>query len=141
MPRVAAIDYGKVRIGLAISDERGILARPLPCLKAGKTLEDTARLIAEEFAKHSLLGTIVIGLPLHMSGHESPLSEEVRRLAPLLEQLCRVPVKLWDERLTTAQVERELKNAGMRRKQRSTLVDSLSADLILQSFLDRFATS
>lgn len=140
MARVAAIDYGKARVGLAVSDERGILAQPYPCLKAGKTLEDTARIIAAELAKHTQLGSIVIGLPLHMSGHESPLSEEVRRLAPLLETICHVPVKLWDERLTTAQVERGLKDAGMRRKQRSSLVDSLSAALILQNFLDSYAT-
>ena len=137
MPRMAAIDYGKAKIGLAISDERGILAQPLPYLKAGKTLEDTARLIAAELIKYFPLGTLVIGLPLHMSGHESPLSEEVRKLAPLLEELCKAPIQLWDERLTTAQVERQLKDVGMRRKQRSSLVDSLSAVLILQNFLDR----
>ncbi len=136
MARVAAIDYGKVRIGLAISDERAILAQPLPCLKAAKSLEETAKIIADALTKHTPLGAIVIGLPLHMSGHESPLSEEVRKLALLLDELCHVPVSLWDERLTTAQVERGLKSAGMRRKQRSTMIDSLSAALILQSFLD-----
>jgi putative Holliday junction resolvase len=136
MSRVAGIDHGTARIGVAISDERAILARPLPCLKAGKTLEDTAKIIAAELSKHTPLGSIVIGLPLHMSGHESPLSEEVRKLAVLLQDLCKVPVSLWDERLTTAQVEKSLKGDGMRRKKRSEVVDSLSAALILQSFLD-----
>jgi len=136
MARIAAIDYGKARIGLAVSDERAILAQPLPCLKAGKTVDETAKIIAEALTRHTPLGAIVIGLPLHMSGHESPLSEEVRKLAFLLDELCHVPISLWDERLTTAQVERELKDAGMRRKKRSALIDSLSATLILQNFLD-----
>lgn len=136
MTRIVAIDYGTVRIGLAVSDERKILASPLPCLKAGKTLEETAQLLAKEFSKVSPLGTIVIGLPLHLSGHESPLSQEVRKLALLLEDLCKVPIALWDERLSTAQVERSLKEAGLKRKKRSELVDSLSAVLILQNFLD-----
>ncbi len=136
MSRIAALDYGKARIGLAVSDERAIIAQPQPCLKAGKTVEETAAMIAKELTKHTPLGTIVIGLPLHMSGHESPMSQEVRKLAELLETLCKVPVALWDERLTTAQVERNLRDSGVRRKKRAELVDSLSATLILQNFLD-----
>ncbi len=135
MSRIAALDYGKARIGLALSDERAIIAQPHPCLAAGTTLEETAQIIACELAKHKL-GKIVIGLPLHMNGKESPMSEEVRKLAIILETLCKVPVKLWDERLTTAQVERSLKEAGLNRKKRTHLVDSLSATLILQNFLD-----
>jgi putative Holliday junction resolvase len=136
MSRVLGIDYGTARIGLALSDERGILASPLPCLKAGKSLEVTVQLLAQELAKHTPLRAIVIGLPLHMSGHESPLSQEVRKLKSLLESLCNVPITLWDERLTTTQVERGLKDAGLKRKKRSEIVDSLSAVLILQNFLD-----
>ncbi|MBS3904432.1 MAG: Holliday junction resolvase RuvX [Simkania sp.] len=136
MSRIAAIDYGKARIGLAVSDERAIIAQPMPFLKAGKTLEETAALIAAALGKYSPLGTIVIGLPLHMSGHESPMSAEVRKLGELLETLCNIPVALWDERLTTSQVEKTLKGAGMRRKERTQIVDSLSATLLLQNFLD-----
>jgi len=136
MTRIIGIDYGTARIGLALSDERAILASPLPCLKAGKNVEESAQLLAKEFSKHMPLGTIVIGLPLHMSGHESPLSQEVRKLGILLEELCKVPISFWDERLSTAQVERGLKDAGLKRKKRSELIDSLSAVLILQNFLD-----
>jgi putative holliday junction resolvase len=135
MSRIAAIDYGKARIGLALSDERAIIAQPQPCLAAGISLEDTAQIIAHELGKHKL-NKLVIGLPLHMSGKESPMSEEVRKLAILLETLCKIPVALWDERLTTAQVERSLKEAGLSRKKRTPLIDSLSATLILQNFLD-----
>ena len=136
MARIAGIDYGQARIGLAISDERAILAQPLPCIKTGKSLEETAKLIAAEFNRYTPLGTIVIGLPLHMSGHESPMSEEVRKLALILDDLCKVSITLWDERLTTAQVERGMRDAGVKRKKRSELIDSLSATLILQNFLD-----
>lgn len=136
MGRVLAIDYGKARIGLALSDERAIIAQSLPFLKAGKNVEESASLIIAEFAKHKTIAKIVIGLPLHMSGHESPMSEEVRQLGKLLESLSSVPVTFWDERLSTAQAERSLKEAGMRRKKRTKCVDSLCANLILQNFLD-----
>ncbi len=136
MGRIIGIDYGKVRIGFAISDENAIIAQPKPFIPAGKTLKETARRLAEEISKHSP-STIVIGLPLHMSGKESPMSEEVRKLVPLLEELCQTQVVLWDERLSTAQIERELKMAEVSRKKRTPIIDSLTATLILQNFLDR----
>ena len=137
MGRIAGLDYGKARIGLAISDERAILAQPKAFIPAGKTLEETAKRIAGELVKHTPLTAIVIGLPLHMSGRDSPMSEEVRKLAQLLEVLCSVPIVLWDERLSTAQVERGLKEANVSRKKRTPIVDSLTAALILQNYLDR----
>lgn len=136
MGRVAGIDYGRARIGLAISDERAIIAQPLPFIPAGKSLEETGKRIAAELAKRGPIVTIVIGLPLHMSGKESPMSEEVRKLAEILGQLCNVSVALWDERLSTAQVEKTMKEANVSRKKRAPIIDSLSATLILQNFLD-----
>lgn len=137
MTRILGIDYGKARIGLALSDERRFLASTLPCIQAGKTAEENAHLIAKESAKYGPLISIVMGLPLHLSGRESPLSEEVRQVAQLLEGLLQdIPMILWDERLSTAQVEKTLKEMGVSRKKRSAKVDSQSAALILQSFLD-----
>ncbi len=135
--RILAMDYGRARIGLALSDERRIIASPLPFLLTRKNLEDTAVYIAEELAKHLPLSTIVMGLPLHLSGKESPMSEEVRTFASRLETLSKIPIVLWDERLSTAQVEKELKNALLSRKKRAPLIDSLTATLLLQTYLDR----
>ncbi len=136
MARIAGIDYGRARVGLALSDERAIIATPLPFVPAGKNLQETAKLIAAELAKRGPVSTIVIGLPLHLSGKESPMSEEVRKLAELLGALCQVPITLWDERLSTAQVEKTMKEANVSRKKRTPIIDSLTAALILQSFLD-----
>lgn len=136
MARIAGIDYGKARIGIAVSDEREILASPICCLKTGKTLEETAKTIAQELSRHVPLKGIVIGLPLQLKGEDSPMSKEVRELAKLLMSLCPVPITLWDERLTTAQVERTLKESHVSRKKRSEKIDALCAALILQSFLD-----
>lgn len=136
MGRVAGIDYGRARIGLALSDERAIIAQPLPFIPAGRTLEETAKNIADALSKLGPITTIVIGLPLHLSGKESQMSEEVRKLAELLGALCNLPVALWDERLSTAQVERVMKSDGVSRKKRAPIIDSLTATLILQNFLD-----
>lgn len=137
MGRVVGIDYGRARLGLAVSDERAIIAQPRPCIVAAKTLEETAKRVAEELNKQGPIQAIVIGLPLHLSGKESPMSEEVRKFAEFLKAFCPVDIILWDERLSTAQVDRGLKEANLNRKKRAAIVDSLSATLILQNFLDR----
>lgn len=134
--RKAAIDFGTVRIGLAISDELGMIARALPFIAAQKTLPETAAQIAAAFKPFFPLNCIVLGNPLHLSGKDSPLSLIVKELAPILEQICSVPIVLWDERLTTAQVERTLKEAEMNRKKRTQIIDSLTAAVILQNYLN-----
>jgi putative Holliday junction resolvase len=136
MGRFLGIDYGTVRIGLALSDERAILASPLPFFSTRKTLEDTAKNLAHQFLEYGVLDGIVIGLPLRLSGLESALSLIVRQLGELLTPLCESPISFWDERLSSVQAERQLKEVGLRRKKRAALVDSLSAVVILQSFLD-----
>lgn len=123
------------RIGIALSDERQIIAQPLTCIACEKSLEATVKKVVEELAKHSKIETIVIGLPLHMSGKESPMSEQVRKFAALLEKHTPIPIVFFDERLTTALVERALKEAEMNRKKRKTLVDALAATVILQTYM------
>ncbi len=135
MPRIAAIDYGKARIGLALSDERAYLASTLAPIRASKKLEETAAEIATALKPHPV-SRLVIGLPLHLNGRESLLSIEVRQLATLLEAMLPIPITLWDERLSTAQTERMLKESGFSRKERTTRIDSACAAAILQSFLD-----
>ena len=136
MGRTLGIDYGDARIGLSLSDETKFLASPLKMIRAKPKLEDTAKAIYEEISDRSSPEKIVLGLPLHLSGKESPSSLKVRELGTFLEQLFGVPVIFWDERLTTAQVERTLKEAEFSRKKRTKVVDSMAACVILQSYLD-----
>jgi putative Holliday junction resolvase len=135
--RSAGIDYGEARIGIAFSDPKGVVALPHKTLRALKILPETAQLIATELKAYAPLKQIVIGLPLLLSGRDSPLSIKVRQLAELLKVLIPdVPVLLWDERLTTAGLERSLKDLGVSRKKRQQALDPLAAAAILQNYLD-----
>ncbi|MES2344984.1 MAG: Holliday junction resolvase RuvX [Chlamydiota bacterium] len=134
--RIAGIDFGQKRIGIAVSDERQIFAQPLFCILAEKTVDATIKLIHVKLDIYQPLEKIVIGLPLHLNGKESPLSIEVRAFAQKLEEIFQIPIILWDERLTSCQVERTLKEAEFSRKKRSTLIDAMAAAAILQNFLD-----
>ncbi|MBS0624387.1 MAG: Holliday junction resolvase RuvX [Verrucomicrobia bacterium] len=135
MTRILAVDYGLKRLGLALSDERRILATALETLLVGKNTEETARLLIEK-ARQCQACEIVIGLPLHLSGRTSFLADEVKHFVSILSNLTSLPIHLWDERLTSAEAERTLKLGGVNRKKRSGLVDSLSAVILLQSYLD-----
>ena len=135
MCRVLGIDYGQKRIGLALSDPTGTIATPLKTLLASSDRAQTVRSLAEEISKHDLK-MIVIGLPLHLSNEESLLSLLVRELKERLEKELPTPVTLWDERLTSKQVEKAMIGAGIKRKKRKKQMDTLSATLILQSYLD-----
>lgn len=134
MGRVLGIDFGMKRIGLALSDPSKIIASPLKTIQAGKSLEQTVDLILKEIEG---VETIVVGLPLLLSGKDSETTTIVRKFAALLEEKSSLPLILWDERLTTTQVERLLKDEGnMRRKKRAQHLDTMSATLILQNYLD-----
>jgi len=136
MGRVIGIDWGKVRIGIALSDTSKFLASPLKTLQAAQKLPETVHLLLKEFEAIENLESIVIGLPLMLSGAESPLSEEVRALKVELEKSLSTPIILWDERLTTAGVERAMRESGVKRKKRAQVVDTLAACAILQGYLD-----
>ena len=96
-----------------------------------KDLEALAALAREEDVQR-----VVIGLPLRLDGTAGPAAEEARRFAADLEKVVNIPVELWDERLTTVEVERVMTDAGVRRRKRRDHVDRLAAVLILQSWLD-----
>jgi len=113
-----------------------ILATPIKALAAKKTLKETAELILAELKPHEPVEKIVLGLPLLMNGKESPGSLEVRELAKFLGESTEKEIVLWDERLTTAQVERTLKEAEMSRKKRTKYIDAMAAGAILQNYLD-----
>lgn len=133
MGRVLGIDFGKKRIGLARSDPMKMIASPFKTIQAGNTLEETADLICQELEG---VETLVMGLPLHLSGKESEMTSLVRELVPLLERKSGLPLILWDERLTSKQVEKLLIEGGISRKKRTAYVDQMSATLILQNYLD-----
>ncbi|NGX45731.1 MAG: putative pre-16S rRNA nuclease [Chlamydiae bacterium] len=136
MGRIVGIDWGRARIGVAVSDESKFLASPLKTLNTTPKFLDTIKLLAEEIESVEKLEAVVIGLPLKMSGEESPMSVEVRAVKAELEKTLSAPIILWDERLTTAGVERTLRDAGIKRKKRAQIVDTLAACTILQSYLD-----
>ncbi len=136
MGRLAGIDYGNARIGLALSDERRIIAAPLVCVAAGKNSAENAQRILAALAPYQPLGALILGLPLLLNGKPGTMAETVKQLADLLRELQPAPLILWDERLTSAQVERTLKEANVNRKKRSKLIDALAAAAILQNYLD-----
>jgi putative Holliday junction resolvase len=135
MGRVLSVDYGMARIGLAISDEKKIIATSLTTLKAEKQTSLTAQKLVAEIS-HLDLEEIVIGLPYKMNGTLGPQGDEVRHFIQLLQKLTEVPIKEWDERLTSVQADRSMREGKMNRKKRAKNVDSVAALLILQSYLD-----
>lgn len=134
--RTAAIDYGRKRIGLALSDELGYFAHPHLCLEAMPSLEKTADLVASELKKYLPLKALIIGLPLLMSGKEGEMSQEVREFATLLETRLGLSVQFYDERLTSLQVEKLMQEADLSRKQRAKRMDQMAAMVLLQTYLD-----
>ncbi|NNM43725.1 MAG: Holliday junction resolvase RuvX [Chlamydiae bacterium] len=136
MGRILGLDYGTKRIGIAISDERGIIASPLTFINREKSFETCAKQISDAITGYSPFTKIVIGLPLHMDGNESEMSQEVKKFAKVLELVFFLPVQLWDERLTSSQVEKGLKERNMNRKKRVQVTDALAAAIILQTYLD-----
>ncbi len=133
--RVLGIDYGRRRIGLAVSDESGLLARPLDShVRTGSLKKDLAQLA--RLAAESEVEAIVVGLPLNMDGSKGEMALEVESFVEQLRQTSKVDVFVWDERLTSEQAERTLLEGNVRRRDRKRLRDGLAAMLILQGFLD-----
>jgi putative Holliday junction resolvase len=140
--RIVGIDYGLARIGVAVSDERKILATPALTVFSEKKSERTIEKLLKELAIHQKeyqydIEEIVIGLPLLMSGKQGLQADEVKHFAALLGEASKVPIVLWDERLTTVMAERSMREGNMTRKQRSKCIDKVAAVIILQGYLDR----
>lgn len=139
--RIIGIDYGLARIGLSVSDETKTIAMPLETLKCEKKTEDTAKKLLKAFEDHQAaynyeIETIVIGLPLMMSGKTGFLADETQYFKQLLNQFISTPIVSWDERLTSVQAERSMREGHLTRKKRAKSVDNVAAILILQSYLD-----
>jgi len=129
------IDLGSNTIGMAVSDATRIIASPLETLRRGKFRDDSAKLVA--LIEDRDIGGIVLGLPVGMDGTEGPRCQATRQFAVNLLAVIDLPLAFWDERLSTAAVERVLiKEADMTRKRRAQVVDKMAAAYILQGALD-----
>jgi putative Holliday junction resolvase len=131
--RTLAIDFGARRIGLAVTDELGITAQGLPTLHRTNKKSDFDHL--RRIIKQYRVGEIVVGLPLRMSGEEGTQSEKVQAFADDLRGRFKLPVYLFDERLTSVEANRVLDETEMGGRRRKEVVDQLAAVLILQAFL------
>jgi putative pre-16S rRNA nuclease len=132
--RILALDLGKKRIGLALSDPLGITAQGLPTLERTNIREDLAAL--ERLTSGHQVALIVMGHPLHMSGEEGRQAAYTREFAERLARKTGLPVRLWDERLTTVEAQRVLRSSGISTGKRAGAVDRLAAVILLESFLD-----
>ena len=133
-PRILALDLGKKRIGMAISDPLGVSAQGLPNLERTTKRADLAALARQ--VEEREVSLILIGNPLHMSGTEGRQSAWVHEFADALATRAGCPVRLWDERLTTVEAARVLRASGISIEKRARAIDRLSAVILLQSYLD-----
>lgn len=131
--RILAIDYGSRRMGLAVSDPLGITAQGLETLQRKNKRSDFARL--EKLIREYQVQEIVLGNPLRMSGEAGAQSEKVAGFAEELRRRFELPVHLWDERLTSAEANRILRETDLSIQKRAQAVDRIAATLILQAFL------
>jgi len=128
--RYLCLDPGRKRIGVAVSDETGLIATPLATIQVGdrqQVFKQILRYIEEEQA-----GKLIIGLPLHMNGDEGIEAGRARQLA----KLTSIPIDFMDERLTSVEAERLMLEAGVRRDKRKANLDARAAAIILQTYLD-----
>ena len=132
--RLAGIDYGTVRIGIAVSDARQTIASPYEnyTRRGAAADEKYFRLLASS----ERLAGFVVGLPVHLSGYESGKSLEARAFGQWLAALTQVPVAFFDERFTSVEAERFLMAAEMTNKQRKQRLDKLAAQILLSSYLE-----
>lgn len=133
--RALGLDLGSVRVGLALSDPLGLTAQPYGRLPRRDLDRDLAPLLT--LAKEREVATFVVGHPLLLSGKAGAGAEDAERFAERLRRAVAIPVVLWDERLTTVQAERSLREGEVRGRRRREVVDATAAALMLQSWLDR----
>lgn len=132
--RILAIDYGDARIGLALSDESETLASPLSTYASQSMRKDIDYIAA--LAKEKNAGRIVLGLPVNMDGSEGERAQKTRSFGTVLARVSGLEVVYKDERLTTVSAEKALIECNMRREKRKQVIDTVSAQIILQSYLD-----
>jgi putative holliday junction resolvase len=131
--RVLGIDLGEARVGVAISDDLGLLAHPLETIDA--TRRDPCDRV-EELAREKQVDAIIVGVPRNMDGSFGPAALKARELIERLRERVSCNVIPWDERLTTVAAERALREAGRKAKQQRSVIDQVAAQILLQSWID-----
>ena len=134
MRRVLGVDFGQARIGVAISDELGMLAHPVETIP-GARIDVAAKRVAE-IARERDVERVVIGMPRHMNGEMGAAAAEATAFADKLRPLLRCPITMWDERLSTTAANRALRDAGQKTRKTRGIVDQVAAQMILQGYLD-----
>ena len=132
--RLLGVDYGRVRVGLAVSDPDRMLASPLATFHRRSAAHD-----AEYFRKlieDEAVGRIVVGLPIHLSGREGQSAAEAREFGRWLAEVTALPVVFWDERFSTVEAESALWEAGLTHKRRRQRRDRVAAQIFLQAYLE-----
>ncbi|MGD9647577.1 MAG: Holliday junction resolvase RuvX [Pirellulales bacterium] len=132
--RVAAIDFGTVRIGIAISDRRRTLASPLETYTRAGRQADAARFV--RLVKDEGVRLFVVGLPVHLDGNESAKSREATAFGRWLQETTGVPVEYFDERFTTALATEQLAPAGFTKKRQKKRLDAVAAQVLLTAWLE-----
>jgi putative Holliday junction resolvase len=128
------IDYGSVRIGLAVTDPERKFAFPLATY--GRRDRDKDAAYFRQTVEQEEVGALVVGLPVHLSGREGQKAAEARAFAQWLGEVTGLPVVLWDERFTSVEAEGFLLEAGLTNKRRKARRDRVAAQILLQSYLD-----
>jgi putative Holliday junction resolvase len=137
MNPILALDFGRARIGVAISDELRLLAHPLETIQTNR--QPAARIA--EIVREKKIDRVVTGIPKRMNGQIGPAATEVLEFVERLRAILPCPVVTWDERLTTVAAHRALRNAGKKTRHTRAYVDQVAAQMILQSYLDSRAAN
>lgn len=132
--RTLALDHGTVRIGVACSDELGMIATPMEFIPAEPRDQFLKRLL--QILSEKRVERIIVGMPRNMDGSFGDAAEKVKVFVEWLRGATQIPIRTWDERLTSAQANRQMIQAGVRRAGRKEKVDAAAAAILLQSFLD-----
>ncbi len=136
--RILALDHGSKRIGVAVSDELKVIAQPLEFIPASSLPDVLARL--RELIRQYDVESILLGMPRNMDGSYGSAASTVREFAALVGDAVAIPIRTWDERLTSVQANRFLTQANVRGRKRREKVDQTAAALLLQSYLDSLST-
>jgi putative Holliday junction resolvase len=132
--RLLGVDFGTVRVGLSVSDAERRIASPLETYTRKNRERDAAHL--REVVEREEIGEIVVGLPVHLAGHEGTKAAEARTFGGWLAQATGLPVIFWDERFSTVEAEHALWDAGLTHKGRKARRDRVAAQILLQAYLD-----
>jgi putative Holliday junction resolvase len=132
--RILALDHGTKRIGVAVSDETKTIAQPLEYIPAEPFADFLARLAVLLVEKE--IDLVLVGLPRNLDGSYGPAAQKVETFVNMLQTAITVPIRTWDERLTSAQANRVLIQGKIRRNKRKEKVDKMAAAILLQSYLD-----